>query len=98
MWFHHAGSPIRVYCLHPDGTSATSTIGSHLTDGESPQYLFPAGVVFGAEVVQKDTFSLVSCMVSPGFDYRDFEMPGTDELVNRYPGQSDLITRINGRR
>lgn len=34
-----------------------------------------------------DVYALVSCVVAPGFDYRDWEMKTADELRTLYPGK-----------
>ena len=45
----------------------------------------PGGCWFGAEPCPGTDFSLVSCTVAPGFDFRDFELAKAACLVRRYP-------------
>lgn len=47
-------------------------VGVDLAAGESPQALVPAGV--WQRTVPSDGDALVSCLVSPGFDFADFEL------------------------
>jgi len=39
-------------------------------------------------------WALVSCAVSPGFDYRDFELAERAALVREYPARRALIERL----
>jgi uncharacterized protein len=39
-------------------------------------------------------WALVSCAVSPGFDFRDFELAGREALGRRYPDRKALIERL----
>ncbi|MBK7910822.1 MAG: cupin domain-containing protein [Bacteroidetes bacterium] len=38
------------------------------------QHVVPAGRWFGARLAAEGSFCLVGCQVSPGFDFRDFEL------------------------
>lgn len=49
-----------------------SVVGLDLDAGESPQVVVPAGV--WQRTLPSDRDALVSCMVSPGFDFADFEL------------------------
>jgi predicted cupin superfamily sugar epimerase len=43
-----------------------------------------------------NSFSLVSCMVSPGFDFRDFVLFEENELISMYPNHAEIIKKLNG--
>ena len=47
-------------------------LGSDIADGEQPQVLVPAGE--WQRTMPSDVDALVSCVVSPGFDFADFEL------------------------
>ncbi|KAB3525744.1 cupin domain-containing protein [Alkaliphilus serpentinus] len=97
MWFYQYGSPMVIHTIDENGIYKALHLGLDFEKGQNPQILVPANVVFGAEPLNEDSFSLVSCMVSPGFDYRDFTLYGAEELCNMFPHCKDLIIRINGR-
>lgn len=67
------------------------------TGDRLPQALVPAGSWQGARlsggphVPAEDAWALVSCVVSPGFDFADFEMGERDALLAAFPEQRDLI-------
>ncbi len=69
-------------------------LGLDIENGEMPQILIPANVIFGAEPLENASFSLVSCMVSPGFDYRDFILYKSDELCLIFPQHSEIIKKL----
>ena len=54
------------------GDVESHVVGLDLAAGELPQAQVPAGV--WQRTVPSDADALVSCMVSPGFDFDDFEL------------------------
>ena len=41
-----------------------------------------------------EDWSLVSCVVAPGFDYEDFELAGRDDLLSGWPAARELILAL----
>ena len=75
MWLFHAGSPLRMFGADgPDGETVLPevTLGADLLAGHTPQHLFPAGRWQAAETT--GDYTLVSCIVAPGFDFAGFEL------------------------
>lgn len=96
IWFYHAGAPVIIHTLDDRGEHRQNLLGSNMTAGERPQVLIPAGLIFGAELPADAGFSLVSCVVAPGFDYRDFILCSQKDLLYQYPQHTKLISRIQG--
>lgn len=99
IWHFYDGSAVTIYYIEKDGTLTTKTLGKDLENGEAFQVVVPKNCWFAAEVNDKNSFVLVGCTVSPGFDYRDFELAGREQLIEKYPGHKELIeklTRITG--
>jgi len=94
IWFYHAGSPVTVYCLHPDGRREDIRLGPDPDRGEALQAVVPHGVWFGAEVAEPDSYVLVSCTVAPGFEFDDFRLGGRAELLEAFPQHAELIERM----
>lgn len=69
-------------------------LGLNLEKGEAPQILVKKNSIFGSSVMEEDTFSLVGCMVSPGFEFRDFELFTQDELIQKYPHHDEIIMKL----
>ncbi|WP_346354771.1 cupin domain-containing protein [Azotosporobacter soli] len=95
IWFFHDGSPLLIHMIDSAGVLRSVKLGLDVANGQLPQVLVPAGTIFGAEVAEKDSFGLVSCMVSPGFDYKDFQLCSYQELAEKYPKYLDLIKRLS---
>lgn len=58
------------------------------------QFKVPKNTIFASEVTKSDSFCLVSCVVSPGFDYHDFEMMNKIQLLKQYPDYAEVISRL----
>jgi len=95
VWFYHCGAPLLVHQIDQVGMLATIALGLMVDKGEQPQILVPGNTVFGAEVKNANSFCLVSCMVSPGFDYQDFKLFSSDELCAMFPDHGAVIRRLN---
>ena len=94
LWYYHAGSSLTVHILHENGTYEEIKLGLNLEQGEVPQALVPKNSIFGSSVMEDDAFSLVGCMVSPGFEFQDFEMFTQAELLSKYPEQKEIIMKL----
>ncbi|WP_084960473.1 cupin domain-containing protein [Thermoactinospora rubra] len=66
LWLWHRGGP-----LHLTIGEQTITLGPDVERGHVPQALVPGGVRQSAKPAA-DQEVLVSCIVSPGFDFTDF--------------------------
>jgi predicted cupin superfamily sugar epimerase len=92
LWHFHAGAPLIVHLITPEGAHRFLTLGNDPAAGESFQGVVPAGCWFGAETT--GAFSLVGCTVAPGFDFADFEMGSRSDLLSRFPVHAGIITRL----
>ena len=91
LWFFHDGSPLTIHVISEDGCYSAHTLGLYISAGQQPQITVPAGAFFGAEVNNKEQFTLCSCTVAPGFDFADFEMPSAENLYARFPQHKAII-------
>ncbi|VEF27454.1 Uncharacterized conserved protein [Shewanella baltica] len=94
MWYFHAGQSLTIYMIDPDGVLTTAQLGLDLAAGERPQFLVPKGCIFGSAMNQPG-FSLVGCMVSPGFTFDDFELFSQKTLLAHFPQHSEIIKRLS---
>jgi predicted cupin superfamily sugar epimerase len=95
LWLYHLGAPVAIHQLLNDGTLQTDILGSDIEEGQQLQVLIPAGTLFGAEVLGVDTFALSACMVSPGFDFADFNLYNKEVLLEMFPQQAEVIERLH---
>lgn len=94
IWFFHYGSPLLVHQIDKTGRLFVQKLGMDFSAGESPQLLIPAGTIFASETADKNSFSLVSCMVSPGFEFDDFKLFTKEELKAIHPQHQEAIERL----
>ncbi|MFW7402511.1 cupin domain-containing protein [Vagococcus fluvialis] len=92
IWYYHYGEPLTVHCIYEDGTYEAVKVGKDTQKGERLHFNVPAGTIFGS-TVEKD-YSLVSCVVVPGFDFEDFKLFTKEELLKDYPEHEEIITRL----
>ena len=93
LWCYHSGDALSVYLLYPDGKLDEFVIGPNSQNGEILQAVVPANTIFGSK--SKGNYSLVGCVVSPGFDFRDFTLYTTKELLNNYPQHEGIIKQLS---
>ena len=74
LWFWHSGGPLALR-LGGDGPEpgAETVVALGAGPGHEPQALVPAGV-WQAATPLSDEPVLVSCVVSPGFEFADFRL------------------------
>jgi predicted cupin superfamily sugar epimerase len=82
--------------LYADGTSATVVLGKELDRDQRPQIVVPRGVWQGSRLLdpERDSFALLGCTVSPGFEYDDYESAPRTELLARWPRESARIVAL----
>jgi len=80
LWLYHSGSPLPLLlagstAAGPCGDPEVVTLGPDLAAGHCPQAVVPAGHWQSAGPAGPGE-TLVSCIVSPGFDFADFTALG----------------------
>jgi hypothetical protein len=93
LWFHHEGSPVSIHILEKGGHKE-SILGRTYGSECRPQQLVKGNTIFGSSVLEPDSYALVSCVVSPGFDFKDFELFSYEELIKEYPNEGEIIKRL----
>lgn len=94
LWHFYAGGRLTIYVITPEGELQHLKLGLDISQGECPQQLVPAGYWFGAEVTQGE-FVLAGCTVAPAFDFADFDLGKTEELLATYPQHVAVIQRLS---
>lgn len=93
LWYYHDGEALTIYMITPEGELITSQLGKNIENGEMPQVLVPKGYIFGS-AMNNDGYSLVGCMVSPAFDYKEFELFDREYLLSLYPEHKEIILKL----
>jgi predicted cupin superfamily sugar epimerase len=71
MWHYHAGATLELAVVVGEAVERL-TVGADLCAGERPQAVVPAQAWQSAQSL--GDWTLVSCTVAPGFDFRGFEV------------------------
>jgi uncharacterized protein len=94
VWHFYDGSPIRIYTITPEQKLEEKILGYDIDKNENLQSIIYKKSWFAAELVDKSSFGLMGCTVSPGFDFRDLEIGKRDYLLGKYTEYKDLIIRL----
>lgn len=94
IWYFHYGSPMKLYFLDPDKGVEEHILGPDPEKGETFSLLVPGNTIFGGKVAEPDSYSLVSCNMTPGFEYEDSEMYTKKQLLKEFPEHAELINSL----
>ena len=92
IYFHHSGSPLRMLLIDPAGVAQEVVIGPDALAGARPQFHVPANWWQGSST--DGPWSLVSTVVSPGFDWHDFVLGDREQLLALCPGAAARIEEL----
>lgn len=103
LWVFQGGLPLELVTLSPDGELEMRVLGDPAGGAEAApawltQALVPAGSWQGARLAggphlpASRAWALVNCIVSPGFEYEDFELGARDALLAAYPEHAEIVT------
>jgi predicted cupin superfamily sugar epimerase len=93
IWHFYAGSSLTLHIIETDGRLNEIILGSDIHSKETFQVVVKAGAWFAASVNDHNSYSLVGCTVSPGFDYRDWKLVGMDILIKKFPQHKSIIEK-----
>jgi uncharacterized protein len=94
IWHFYEGCPVKVYQINEMGELTEFLLGNKPDENTVYQALLRKNIWFGAELVDKDSFALIGCTVSPGFEYQDFELAERSLLLEQYPLLKDIIKSL----
>ena len=93
LWFFHQGEPLEILSIE-NGILKRTILGNDFLAGHQAQAMIPANTWFGSRLQQGKRFGLVSCTVSPGFDFQDFEMAKKENLILEFPDLKEIIDEM----
>jgi len=104
VWFYHAGSRAEMVMLEPDPRMSASDgerrSPSRMLGQEHPHILVPEGTWLGVRVAPGQAaggcpdWTLASCVVTPGFEYEDFELADREKLLREFPEEAEVIRAL----
>lgn len=80
IWLWHAGDPLELSLARNDGGPVeTILLGPDVTGGQVVQHVIPPHWWQAAQPIEGRTgYALMSCIVSPGFEFSGFELAAAD--------------------
>jgi predicted cupin superfamily sugar epimerase len=97
IFHHYMGGAVEMLQLFEDGSSARVVIGKDLEAGERPQCVVRRGVWQGSRLLREEGWALLGCTVSPGFEFVDYEDASAEELIEKWPGEAEMIRGLTHR-
>jgi uncharacterized protein len=97
IWHFYDGCGVKIFALENSGKLYEHRLGKKIEERETLQVVIKNGNWFAAELIDKNSFCLVGCSVSPGFEFDDFELAKRDLLLNKFPGYKGLILHFTGK-
>ncbi|GAK58835.1 hypothetical protein U27_05810 [Candidatus Vecturithrix granuli] len=91
IWCYHCGAPLTISIIHRDGTLQRLALGPYWEQGKQFHVVVPHDVWFGARVDSPESYTLVSCITVPGFEFADFELADRQTLLREYPQHKEII-------
>jgi uncharacterized protein len=93
LWFFHQGNPLEIVFIQ-NRLISRIILGNDIEKGELPQAKIPANTWFAAKIKNDVGYSLVSCVVAPGFDFADFQLAQKEDLILEYPNLKKIIEKF----
>jgi uncharacterized protein len=94
IWHFYKGSPTTIYVIDNEGHLTNVRLGNDIAHGEQCHVIIRAGLWFGARVDDSRSFALIGCTVTPGFDYKDFELGSRKKLMRMFPEHKATILSL----
>lgn len=96
IWHFYAGSSLLLHIIEEKEEKTRLldiSLGSNIDNNETFQAVIKSGSWFAASVIDDDSYSLVGCTLSPGFEYRDWEVGYMQTLSRLYPQYKSVIEK-----
>ena len=93
IWFYHEGCGMKISVLAETGREEI-LLGKDVVNGERAMAVIPKGCAFGAENLDPDGYTFVSCVTTPQFEYAGFRLLSADEVRERYPGSFEAVAHL----
>ncbi len=94
LWHFYDGNSIKIHVIDEKGNLEEIILGKKTEEGEVFQAVIKKNNWFAAEVINKKSFALIGCTVSPGFDFSDFEFGEKEYLLEKFPEHKTLIQKL----
>ena len=93
IWYFHEGCGLKIFVLQ-NGKLEEFLLGKNIDEGQRAMVIIPAGAIFAAENLDAESYTFVSCMTTPKFNYEGFKLIMRQEFLNLYPQATEKILRL----
>ena len=94
IWHYYKGnSSVNIYIINNQGELEEKILSDSIDKGQF-QVIIPAGEWFSAKLSKINSFALMGCTMSPGFEYDDFELADRNILTKEFPQYKDIIRKM----
>lgn len=93
LWYYHEGCGLKISILH-EGNLTENLLGKNFEVGQKTTAIIPAGAIFAAENLDLESYTFVSCLTTPKFNYAGFKLITQKELKQIYPQATEKILRL----
>lgn len=94
LWHFYDGTALTIIVINEKGLLDKIRLGNDLNKRETFQTVIKKNSWFAAELIDKNSFALIGCTVSPGFDFDDFELGNRNDLVKEFPQYEEVIVKF----
>lgn len=94
IWLIQQGGPLTLWLIDEQGKLREERLGCRPENNEQLQVFIPANTWFAAELHKETDFTLMSCLVTPGFEWEDFELGTKEPLLQAFPQHKQLINKL----
>lgn len=94
IYHFYLGDPVEMLLLYPDKGIERVVLGRDIFNGQQIQYVVKRGVWQGSRLIEGGHFALVGTTMAPGFDEEDFCGGERAKLIEMYPSEEMLITKL----
>ncbi|MGF1573298.1 MAG: cupin domain-containing protein [Sumerlaeia bacterium] len=94
VWQLILGGPAEIFSLTSDGELQHSLLAVDQGAGFNPQCVIKAGRLQATRLAPNAEFALCTCIVAPGFEFKDFYMPTRQEMLAILPQHKEMITQL----
>jgi predicted cupin superfamily sugar epimerase len=93
LWHFYAGSSLTLHIIGTDREIYNVKLGKNIDNEEKFLAAVKSGSWFAASVDDTTSYSLVGCIISPGFDYQDWKLGNVEALTKLYPQHKSTIEK-----
>jgi predicted cupin superfamily sugar epimerase len=93
--FHfYMGDPVTWVLLEASKKMRKIVLGNKMQERQHPQMLVKAGTWFGGALNKGGSYALMGTTVAPGFEFEDFVLGKSEELLRDFPDAEKEISEL----